>query len=66
MFVKDFVKMGIGMFRIVDASKVGYRTRMEVEYEADKNAVTSWYGDWSVVGFEAVGKNKTVIYAKGE
>lgn len=64
MLVKDFVGMADGMFKIVDAKNIGYKTIKKAEIEADKNVVREFYGDWEVVGFEAVGKDKIAIYAK--
>ena len=64
MTLKEFVgldKSG-AMFKIVDATKTGYMNTKEYLTYADRNVVNKFCGDKTVVGYEAIGKNKVAVY----
>ena len=65
MTVNEIIKISGGtMFRLVDASKVGYMTYPEVIIEGDRNVVGIRYGKFSVVHMEAHKKNGLTLYIK--
>lgn len=66
MKAKDFVRLDASgmIFRVVDASKPGYMAKPCVLVEADKNVVTTNYGECEIVGFENASKRTMIIYVK--
>lgn len=49
------------MFRLVDASRVGYMTKPTVIVEADRNGCSK-YWDYPVIGIAPCGKNTITVY----
>ena len=65
MVVRDFTSNIVdGMFRIVDANKTSYLFNPSVLYEGDRNVVNQFYGDRTVICYEAIKKNWIALYIK--
>ena len=66
MTVKEFVKLDASgmMYKVVSANAVGYMASDKCIIEADRNVVTLRFGDNTLVGYCATGKNKMTIYIK--
>ena len=65
MTVRDIVKLSGGaMFRLVDASVVGYMSHPKIIVEADRNVVLRSYGEFEVVPLEAFKRNGITLYVK--
>lgn len=52
------------MFRVIDATKIGYMSSPTILIEAGKDVVRNLYADRELVGFSASGKNKIDLYIK--
>lgn len=66
MKVSDFIKMekSGAMYRVVDVSNVGYMNSDKYATEADRNVIRDRFGEETLVGFSAKGKNRIIIYIK--
>ena len=65
MTVRELVMYDMDtMFKLVDASKVGYMSRPNVLIECDKNVARVEYGNMNVMHFEVTGKRKMTLYVK--
>lgn len=64
MTVKDFVKMekSGAMFHVVDANRIGYLTKQEVEIVCDRNVLYERFAENEVVGFEPKTKRSIYLY----
>lgn len=68
MNVNDFLKMcDGGMFKVVDATKTGYKnpSYQSILFEGDRNALRMYgYADKTLVGFNAIGKDRYELFVK--
>lgn len=51
-------------YKVVDATKPGYRQNEVTMLEAGRSVVTDRFGDKEVVGFDIAGKNWLWLYVK--
>ena len=66
MTLKEFDSMNScgNMYQIINANEIGYLSKMNPVYEADRNASIAVYGDCEMLGFSARGKNKIAVFLK--
>ena len=65
MIVRDFTNNIVdGMFKLIDANKKGYLSYPHILYEGDRNVVNQFYGDRTVICYEAIKKNWIALYIK--
>lgn len=64
MTVNEFVSMEKfgGYFALVDADKQGYMSKPFIITEADRNVVSKFYGELTVIGYAPKSKNSMFIY----